>query len=267
MYTGPTRFAPGHEVTSVAGPYVPSTDAFVARYTSTGTFDWVRTGGGAEDDRAEVVTTLPGGDIVVAGQIGRDASFGTLVLPGPGQSRIANPNRAFVAAYAPTGALRWATQYGQLEEERPQAIVPRTDGSVVVEGVESDLGGTRNAEGFVVHLDRTGTQVRAHEIRGAATFMSGMPAVSVRLDAGSLVFERHEAGASHPVATVKLPHTPAILPTALARGSDGRVALGVQIGEPTETPIGNDPTSVSFEHVDAAVSIAPALDQLVIATH
>jgi hypothetical protein len=264
MSTGPTRFAPGHEVTSVAGPYVPSTDAFVARYAATGTFDWVRTGGGAEDDRAEVVTTLPGGDVVVAGQLGRDAQFGTRALPGPGESQIANPSRAFVAAYAPTGALRWATQYGQLDEERPQAIVPRSDGSVIVAGVESGLTGPRNASGFVVHLDRTGAQLGTHAIRGAATFMTGMHAVSVRLDAGALVFERHEPGASHPVATVKLPRTPAILPTALARGSDGRVALGVQIGAPTETPLGNRTTSISFEHVDAVVSIAPALDQLVI---
>lgn len=265
MYTGPTRFAPGHEVTSAAGRYVPSTDAFVARYSSTGAFDWVKVAGGAEDDRAEVVTTLPGGVVVVAGQIGRDASFGTLVLPGPGQSTIANPSRAFVAAYAPTGALRWATQYGKLDEERPQSIVPRSDGSVLVQGVESDVTGTRNAEGFVVHLDRMGTQVRSHEIRGAASFMNGMPAVSVRLEAGALVFERHAAGATSPAATLKLPRTPEIRPTALARGSDGRVALGVQIGVPTETPIGDRTTSVSFEKVDALVSIAPSLDQLVIA--
>jgi hypothetical protein len=228
----------------------------------------VRTAGGAEDDRSEVVATLPGGDVVVvAGQPGRDARFGTRALPGPGASKIANPSRAFIAAYAPTGALRWATQYGQLEEERPQAIVPRTDGSVVVAGVESDLTGPRNASGFVVHLDHAGTQLRAHAIRGVATFMTDMPAVSVRLEAGALVFERHEPGASHPVATVTIPRTPAILPTALARGSDGRVALGVQIGAPTETPIGNRTTSVSFERVDAVLSIAPALDQLVIAAH
>lgn len=72
---------------------------------------------------------------------------------------------------------------------------------------------------------------------------------------------------AYDATTLKLPDTPEIRPTALARGSDGRVALGVQIGVPTETPIGNRTTSVSFEKVDAVVLIAPALDQLVIAAH
>ena len=81
-------------------------DGFVASLRADGRLRWVRAFGGTADDFARAVAIDLAGNIVVTGDFGGTADFGTGPLTALGEADI------FVASYAPDGTPRWSRRYG-----------------------------------------------------------------------------------------------------------------------------------------------------------
>jgi hypothetical protein len=248
-YEAETRFG-ARRATSVPGPHVPSLDFFLARFSPTGDVDWVATGGGADDDRLEVgAARLGDGPAAVQ-------------LPGaPPSTALANPDRTFVASYAPTGALRWAIQTGGKDLSYTTVARALSDGSVLFHGWEQNLGGARTP--YLLHVDARGAILHHRELSelGAAV-ADATSLVSARAAGSSLVFERHTGPSTASAAPALTVPGPALKVTALALGSDGRAAVAGTTGELTETKVGPDTRSITFENVEGYLAIAPSLSAL-----
>jgi hypothetical protein len=105
-----------------------STDAYVARVGSAGTFTWLRSAGSPIiGDVANDVTFDAAGQVVITGALNGTMTFDpTTSLTSAGASDV------FVAKYAgATGALLWATRAGGVNGDFGQSIAPRGTGVVV----------------------------------------------------------------------------------------------------------------------------------------
>jgi hypothetical protein len=272
-FAGPTRFGPAHRATSTPGPHVASLDCFLARYSTAGDVEWLATGGGPDDDRILGVTATPGGDVIVSGSLGPNAALGAaphqIVLRGAtGPSRIGNPDRPFVASYAPTGALRWAVEVGAKDTSHAPLPRPLADGTVLVHGWDQDLAGPRT--GFLAHVDARGNLLHRRELPelGALSLDAApspsLDVLSARAAGAAIVFERHTATATSPEGPpLQFPaRTVGLTVSALARGADGRVAVAGTTGELTETKLSGTTTAISFENVDGYIALAPSIGAL-----
>lgn len=81
-------------------------DAFVAKYTSTGGFAWVRLAGGTGSDEALGIGVDGLGNAVIGGFYNTSASFGATILTSAGG------DDAFFAKYDPFGVLVWVQSAG-----------------------------------------------------------------------------------------------------------------------------------------------------------
>jgi hypothetical protein len=241
---------------------------FAARYSPDGKLAWVVRAGGVDDDRAELVTTTLAGDVIVAGNVGRGATFGdaphAITLAGPDKSEIANPDRVFVASYTADGQVRWAYQYGQRDLGRVIAVASLPDSSILIHGADEEIAGQgpRRVRSFLVQLDPGGRQLQDRTVEDATSFAFDGTLVSARRDASSLVFERHTVQRTASLAaSLALPRQPFRV-FALARGDDGRIALGAQAGEETQKELPNRRIETSYASVDVFIALAPTADQL-----
>src|SRR6185436_13809725 len=261
-----TQFGPHHTATSTPGPHVASIDFFLARFSPTGDVEWVATGGGPEDDRILGITLDASGDIIVVGDLGRDVVLGapthTIRLPGaPAQAQLANPDRPFVASYSPSGTLRWAIEAGT--KEISHATTPRLlpDGTVLVHGWEQDLSGPRT--GFLAHVDPRGNLLHRRAVPELGALSADATSlVSARASGSTLLFEHQTATSSSPAGPNLTFSRPGLTVTALAFGTDGRVAVAGTTGEPTRTQLSSNTWSVTFESIHGYVALAPSLGSL-----
>ena len=81
-------------------------DFFLSKFSSNGTVEWVRSGGGVASDRIYGVGCNEQGEILTGGIFQSAGHFGPLVLTSRGMSD------AFIAQYSPDGELRWAQSMG-----------------------------------------------------------------------------------------------------------------------------------------------------------
>jgi hypothetical protein len=230
MYAADTEFVPNKPIASIAGTYVPSVDAFVARYDAKdGALAWVATAGSSENDYAQAVAVTPRGDIVVTGSIGGEAQFGRLALAGPPASQtVANPERMFVASYSATGKPQWATQLGSGDWVRAQSIVAIDDHTAIATGTDRTDHGS--IDQLVVRVVDGKASARVEPAIGAWTAVANATLLAVRAgDNGALELERHEPSGT--VAAVSARRVGDIDPIAIAIAKDQRVALVAQIGE------------------------------------
>lgn len=104
-------------------------DAFLAKYSSNGTFQWVRTGGGADGDYARCIAVDAAGNSYIAGEIEGTAMFGTTQVNGnPGTNDI------FVAKYDANGNLAWVKSYGGYSNDKARAIAVDPAGNIYITG-------------------------------------------------------------------------------------------------------------------------------------
>ena len=254
-YADTTEFEVGKPVGSIAGTYVPSVDAFVARLEpKDGALAWVATGGGSDDDRANAVAVMPGGDIVVTGSIGARARFGSLDLAGPptAKATVANPERLFVVAYSATGTPKWATQVGTGDWVRAQAIVAIDDHTAIATGTDEAYQGTRDE--IVVRVVDGKATSRVEPAIGASTAIANGTLLAVRTGGtDALELERHDGKGTTGAVSAK--HKGDTEPIALAIASDGRVALIAEIGE--RRLVGDAKAPIP---IHGAIAIAAKLD-------
>jgi hypothetical protein len=151
-------------------------DSFLAKYSSTGVLQWVKTAGGDYDDVAWSLTMDNAGKIYVAGEFNAYAVFGTIPLTTSGQAQ------AFVACYDASGSVLWATQAGGILPTPANNRVTRArgigcDGTNIL--ITGQFGATAvfgaisltaadSSDIFFASLDNNGNFIRAVSVGGAA---------------------------------------------------------------------------------------------------
>lgn len=94
---GTTIFSTGYE------------DIFIAKFSSNGSLSWVRTGGGAFDDKAYDLVCDDAGKVYLAGEYQGNATFGSTVLNAP----LSYPNIfGMVLCYNNNGDIQYGKSYG-----------------------------------------------------------------------------------------------------------------------------------------------------------
>ena len=135
-----------------------SADAFVARLTRGGLWQWATAGGGTDNDEATALTTNAAGEIYVTGYFSNTGTFGASVLTGQGI------DDAFVAKLTSAGRWQWATAATGSNTAYGKAIVADPTGGVFVTGSfngtaafgNTHLQSNSSDDGFVARLTDAG---------------------------------------------------------------------------------------------------------------
>jgi hypothetical protein len=135
-------------------------DAFVARFTRSGTLRWVRQLGTAATDSATAVAVAPNGDVVVAGNTGGSLS------PIAAEANVNDQDDVFIARFNRYGRLLWLHQFGTEEFDNVNALVLNASSDIYLGGTTigsiSTVAGEGNIEGldgFVARYTARGTVV------------------------------------------------------------------------------------------------------------
>ena len=128
-----------------------SYDGFVARYTTGGKLQWVRSYGAGGQDSIDTIAMGPGGEIVVAGSFESTVGFGLDTLISKGKMD------AFVGRLDKNGTFQWATSAGSVGHDLAYAVALDGTGNITVVGTyldQASFGSTKlpfkgNADAFV----------------------------------------------------------------------------------------------------------------------
>ena len=167
---------------------VGSTDAFVAKYDTSGTFQWARSIGGQLSDNGYGIATDSDGNVYVTGTYSGTATFklGT-TLTSVGSSD------AFVAKYDTSGEVQWAKSIGGGSADYGYGIATDSGGNVYVIGDyqgTADFGpnisltSTGSSDVFVAKYDTSGTPQWAKSMSGSGN-ISGL---GIATDSGGNVY-------------------------------------------------------------------------------
>lgn len=102
-FSGQTSFSSGTSFSSTQG----NTDAYVAKYASSGSVLWIKQFGGPASDRAVDLAVGPDQNIVVTGQFFGTVTFGSTTLVSS-----ANSKDIFIVKLDPAGNVLWARKEG-----------------------------------------------------------------------------------------------------------------------------------------------------------
>jgi putative cell wall-binding protein len=109
-----------------------SNDAFVAKISAEGVWQWAARAGGTGSDSALDVSLSTGGAAIVSGMFSNTASFvtasGTTVLTSAGSLDT------FVAKISAEGVWQWAARAGGTGDDRALAVAAQSDGSAIFAG-------------------------------------------------------------------------------------------------------------------------------------
>jgi hypothetical protein len=145
-------------------------DAFLAKYSSTGTCLWSKRLGGIYDDAGTGVVVDPNNNVIVTGTVGGYVT-GTTVDFGGGPIAIYRDPNIFVAKYAADGTYQWAKTFGSSiggSNIKPYAVAVDASGNVAVTGSFQntiDFGGGPivangfSTDAFAFKLNSAGTHV------------------------------------------------------------------------------------------------------------
>lgn len=120
----------------IAG-YCPSTTTiglttisgnFIAKYNSTGIFQWVQKAGTSGETKGITVDT--NGNVFITGSFYASTTFGTITLTSSGSSDM----DIFIAKYNNSGTLQWAQRAGGVGTDSSQDIAAGMNGNVYLTG-------------------------------------------------------------------------------------------------------------------------------------
>lgn len=103
-------------------------DIYVAKYSSDGSFKWVRTAGGKGGDYTHAMTCDAAGNVYITGEIEMTVKFGSVSITGNGS------NDVFVAKYNTNGDLLWAKKLGGSKQSDKGLGITLSNGNVYVTG-------------------------------------------------------------------------------------------------------------------------------------
>jgi len=147
-------------------------DAFVAKYSSAGSWVWSRTVGGTGFDQGNAVAADASGSVFVTGYMGASLSGADL---GGGPLFSAGQSDAFLVKYSSTGAHLWSRRFGSTGNDAGWAADVDLIGNVLVAGTfEGSVdfgGGALSSSGlrdvFVVKYTSGGQFVWAKKFGGS----------------------------------------------------------------------------------------------------
>ena len=125
-YRNTTTFAPGTTLTSVG-----NTDAFVAKYDTSGTVQWAKSIGGIYYDYGYGIATDSDGNVYVTGNYYGSVTIGSTTLTTAGSFDV------FVVKYDTSGTVQWATNIGGTDSDYVNGIATDSAGNVYVVGYYS----------------------------------------------------------------------------------------------------------------------------------
>ena len=172
IYSGTATFAPGTTLTSAG-----YSDAFVAKYNTSGTVQWAKSIGGTINDSGQAIATDNNGNVYVTGYYGGTATFA------PGTTLTSEgSNDAFVAKYDTSGTVQWATSIGGTGSDIGYGIATDSAGNVYVTGKYAGtatfapgttLTSVGYSDAFVTKYNTSGTVQWAKSIGGTYTETTG----------------------------------------------------------------------------------------------
>jgi hypothetical protein len=115
-------------VDGVAVGSAGGSDAFVAKYSPSGSLLWIRRDGGSGDESAISVSVDASGNVLVGGRFTGVASMGGSSLVSAGGTDI------YVAKYTSAGSHVWSRRYGSSLNDVAQGVATDTAGNTVVTG-------------------------------------------------------------------------------------------------------------------------------------
>ncbi len=128
FYTGNASF----ETTTLNSSGTNDTEIFLAKYDLKGDLVWVTDAGGPGEDAGADVVKDGAGDLVVTGEFGNTASFGSSVVSSVAFSDV------FIAKYDDSGSNIWATSGGGKSNDVAAAIGYDNSGNVYICGSIGD---------------------------------------------------------------------------------------------------------------------------------
>lgn len=109
LFYGTSDFNPSSILTNNLTASGITYDAFLAKYTGVGTYIWALKVGGNDVDAAYGLAIAPDNDVVITGKMRQTVNFDPT---GTFNITVSGYEDAFVAGYTPTGALRYAFNFG-----------------------------------------------------------------------------------------------------------------------------------------------------------
>jgi hypothetical protein len=119
--------------TSLSG----SSDGYLAKFSSDGTFQWATYFGGSNSDNAFGTTTDPSGNVYLAGYTGSTSGITT---SGAFQTLNAGGSDAYLAKFNNEGSIQWSTYYGGTNNEICGDIALDAFGNIYLAGSTSSSG-------------------------------------------------------------------------------------------------------------------------------
>ena len=152
-------------------PASTGTDAFVAKYNTSGTVQWATSIVGTSVDQGKGIATDSGGNVYVTGSYQGTVTIGSITLTSVGS------NDAFVAKYNTSGTVQWAKSIGGSITDVGYGIATDSDGNVYVTGSYAGtvtfasgttLTSTGSYDAFVAKYNTSGIVQWAKSIGGTS---------------------------------------------------------------------------------------------------
>jgi hypothetical protein len=135
---------------STTGSYQTSigglSDAFLAKFTSSGTLLWATYYGGSGSDQSAGLATDGSGNVYLGGVT---FSSSGIASSGAYKTSLSGTDDAFVAKFNSSGSRLWATYYGGSGGETPRQICADTSGNVYLTGYTSSTSGIATSGAYM----------------------------------------------------------------------------------------------------------------------
>jgi len=187
-------------------------DAFIAKYSASGTLLWATYYGGSGNESGDAISTDASGNVYLAGGTGSSSGIAT---SGAHQATFAGGSGlslgdAYVAKFTSAGVLTWATYYGGPSEEWATCVAADASGNVYLGGYTQSLTGIStpgchqashpnfiNYSGYLVKFNSSGTRQWGTYYGGT----SGERIMGLALDASANIYFVGDASSSTGIST------------------------------------------------------------------
>jgi hypothetical protein len=122
-----------YEGTTITAAVDGERDIFVAKYNSSGAFQWVRTASSPGRDEALSIQATPAGEVYVTGMYSDGATFGSTTLTTP-NTPTGHYMNIYLAKYATDGTLQWVKSAGSDYDDVGWDITLDASGKVFLSG-------------------------------------------------------------------------------------------------------------------------------------